>query len=132
MFMKVVKGLVVGVIVSFALLAILSVLGTQTPIEVYSQNKFQNAMTIFLLFEITAIAVEVATDSKSKEVGMDTVIVLIITICTYLYYSKFHGILLFSGNIVFLELLKKMAVPSIITIIFSAFGSTFIEDKLLQ
>ncbi|MBR1654350.1 MAG: hypothetical protein IJ690_05320 [Clostridia bacterium] len=126
-----VKAILGGILAALITILALITFGTQTPIEVYSVSRFQNFLILFFILEITSIAVEFGMDSLSKDVAVDTLVaILIAIITTTVNYKK--GLILFSGNVLLFELVKKMIIPGGVMILFACLGSSHVSKLLTE
>ncbi len=108
-----------GWFASFCVLGILYNLGTETHLEVFNCSKFTNFLEYFVVLEAAVLATEAVCDSRSYEVLVDTLIVLIIAI----FGNELTNPMLFSGVWQFKDLVTWTLVSVILSTLVAAIGT---------
>lgn len=123
----------VGLVTSALALGLLVFLASNQWIELYNTIPFFNVCIIILILEAGVIATEAHIDSASKELVVDSIIVVAVSICTVLYYYYFDGGYIFTGRYNYYDLLLKLCIPAFIVDVFAALnGAEFVSSLVAK
>lgn len=85
----------------------------QLQFQPFTANEFQNLLLIFVIIEIGVICTEAIADSTAREVLIDTILAIVVSYVVNKLYFK-QGIILFSGQFLYPDLIKKLFIPTLI------------------
>ena len=105
-------AVIFGLGASVMSIIVLMFLATQTTCDIYTMSWFQNLLQIIIILETGIIVSESVTDSTAREVGIDSIVVIIASVITHIIYYN-SGIILFSGQWLFFDLIKKLFIPTL-------------------
>ena len=129
-------AVIFGLGASVLSIIVLMFLATQTTCDIYTTSWFQNLLQIIIILETGIIVSESVTDSTAREVGIDSIVVIIASVITHIIYYN-SGIILFSGQWLFFDLIKKLFIPTLVVTCFASFNgaqgvTSFIAKQKLK
>ncbi|MCR5146670.1 MAG: hypothetical protein K6B70_04935 [Clostridia bacterium] len=116
-------AVVLGILTSLACIACIVSILPSCGYETYTANEFHNIILVFISLEAGVICAEAVADSAAREVGIDTIIVLIVSVIAE-KYALAHGIILFSGQLLLPSLVKMLFIPILFVTAWAGFNGT--------
>lgn len=119
-----------GVSLIFAL-PFITAIAPQLGFDPYTANEFQNMLLLLVIIEMGVICAEAVADSTAREVGIDTILAIAVSyIVNKIYFNQ--GIILFSGQWLLTDLIKKLFIPVLIVTGFAGLSGASGITKLIN